>query len=63
LAKTVEKELAEHLIGDALENVVSAFDGFGVKSAYAKARRFASRTSLEHVEMFRKSSDSILPMA
>jgi len=29
LAKTVEKELADHLIGDALENVVSAFDGFG----------------------------------
>ena len=25
----MEKDLAEHLIGDALENVVSAFDGFG----------------------------------
>jgi hypothetical protein len=29
LAGSAEKELAEHLIGDALENVVSAFDGFG----------------------------------
>jgi hypothetical protein len=29
LAQSVDKELADHLIGDALENVVSAFDGFG----------------------------------
>jgi hypothetical protein len=29
LARTVEKDLADHLIGDALENAVSAFDGFG----------------------------------
>ena len=29
LAETVEKDLADHLIGDALENIVSAFDGFG----------------------------------
>lgn len=29
LATTVDTDLAEHLIGDALENVVSAFDGFG----------------------------------
>lgn len=29
LAATVEAELGEHLIGDALENIVSAFDGFG----------------------------------
>ena len=29
LASTVDAELAEHLVGDALENVVSAFDGFG----------------------------------
>ena len=29
LAETVEKDLADHLIGDALENVVSAFDVFG----------------------------------
>jgi hypothetical protein len=29
LAATVDTDLAEHLVGDALENVVSAFDGFG----------------------------------
>jgi hypothetical protein len=29
LADAVDVDLAEHLIGDALENVVSAFDGFG----------------------------------
>ncbi|HTU44872.1 MAG TPA: hypothetical protein VMF91_07410 [Bryobacteraceae bacterium] len=29
LAESVDRELADHLIGDALENVVSAFDGFG----------------------------------
>jgi hypothetical protein len=29
LAASTEKELADYLVGDALENVVSAFDGFG----------------------------------
>jgi hypothetical protein len=29
LAQSADPELANHLIGDALENVVSAFDGFG----------------------------------
>lgn len=29
LAETVDADLSEHLIGDALENIVSAFDGFG----------------------------------
>jgi hypothetical protein len=29
LSDSVEGEMAEHLIGDALENIVSAFDGFG----------------------------------
>lgn len=29
LAESAEKDFADHLIGDALENVVSAFDGFG----------------------------------
>lgn len=29
LAETAERELADHLIGDALENIVSAVDGFG----------------------------------
>lgn len=29
LAETVDREMADHLVGDALENLVSAFDGFG----------------------------------
>ncbi|MCK1513068.1 hypothetical protein IVB22_10880 [Bradyrhizobium sp. 190] len=29
LAETLDTDLSEHLIGDALENIVSAFDGFG----------------------------------
>jgi hypothetical protein len=29
LAQSPDKELADHLVGDALENLVSAFDGFG----------------------------------
>jgi hypothetical protein len=29
LAESADTDLAEHLIGDALENIVSAFDGFG----------------------------------
>jgi hypothetical protein len=46
LAETVEKDLAEHLIGDALENVVSAFDGFGreVCAHKAKDMRFQNLT-------------------
>lgn len=36
LAESVEKELASHLVGDALENVVSAFDGFGREACAAK---------------------------
>jgi hypothetical protein len=36
LAETVEQELASHLVGDALENVVSAFDGFGRDACAAK---------------------------
>jgi hypothetical protein len=36
LAETAEKELAEHLVGDALENVVSAFDGFGRETCLRK---------------------------
>lgn len=37
LAKSVETELADHLVGDALENVVSAFDGFGREICSQKA--------------------------
>ena len=44
LAGAVEKELAEHLIGDALENVVSAFDGFGraISAEQGQETRFQS---------------------
>lgn len=41
LAAKVESDLAEHLIGDALENVVSAFDGFG----RGICRAFATRAN------------------
>jgi hypothetical protein len=37
LAEAAEKELADYLIGDALENVVSAFDGFGREVCSQKA--------------------------
>lgn len=39
LAATAEEDLANHLIGDALENAVSAFDGFG--------RELCQRKSIE----------------
>ncbi|MFZ0964125.1 MAG: hypothetical protein WAO35_24935 [Terriglobia bacterium] len=37
LAESLDKELADHLVGDALENVVSAFDGFGREICTQKA--------------------------
>ncbi len=37
LAVTADPELANHLIGDALENAVSAFDGFGRKICMQKS--------------------------
>lgn len=37
LATSVETDLAEHLVGDALENVVSTFDGFGREICSQKA--------------------------
>jgi hypothetical protein len=47
LAESAEKDLAEHLIGDALENVVSAFDGFGREVCLRKGAeiRFQSLSS------------------
>jgi hypothetical protein len=46
LAASVETDLAEHLVGDALENVVSAFDGFGRELCSQKAAniRFQNMT-------------------
>jgi hypothetical protein len=37
LAESAEADLADHLVGDALENVVSAFDGFGRQVCSQKA--------------------------
>lgn len=37
LAESAERDFADHLIGDALENVVSAFDGFGREICARKA--------------------------
>jgi hypothetical protein len=37
LAEMADKDLSDHLIGDALENIVSAFDGFGRKVCATKA--------------------------
>jgi len=47
LAATVQKDLAEHLIADALENVVSAFDGFGREICRVHA---SSATNLARAE-------------
>ena len=37
LAESADKDLADHLVGDALENLVSAFDGFGREVCVGKA--------------------------
>lgn len=37
LAATVDRELADYLIADALENAISAFDGFGRESCRVRA--------------------------
>jgi hypothetical protein len=54
LAATVEGDLAEHLVGDALENAVSAFDGFGrelcrVHAAHATNPAQAQSTSFQNL--------------
>jgi hypothetical protein len=41
LARAVDPDLARHLIEDALENCVSAFDGFGRESCRVRAHRSA----------------------
>jgi hypothetical protein len=37
LAQTLDRDMADHLIGDSLKNVVSAFDGFGRELCAKKA--------------------------
>jgi len=60
LAATVEKALAEYLIGDALENAVSAFDGFGrgacrVRATAATAPAKVEKLSFQNLAGARKN--------
>jgi hypothetical protein len=50
LAGSVDTEMADRLIGDALENVVSAFDGFGREICSQKAAdiRFQNLPKARH---------------
>jgi hypothetical protein len=59
LAGTVERELADHLVADALENVVSAFDGFGRETCRVHAKGAADpakaeATSFQNLDSARK---------
>jgi len=47
LVAQVEGELAAHLVGDALENAVSAFDGFGREIARVNATHATNQTKAE----------------
>jgi len=49
LAGVQERDLAEHLVGDALENVVSALDGFGREICRVAAPQAANPTEAEDV--------------
>ncbi len=49
LAGTQERDLAEHLTGDALENVVSAFDGFGREICRVAAPKAANPPDAQDV--------------
>jgi hypothetical protein len=49
LAGTQERDLAEHLVGDALENVVSALDGFGREICRVAAPKATNPTDAEDV--------------
>lgn len=50
LAATVEQELANHLVADALENVVSAFDGFGREACRVHAKVASDPAKAEEVK-------------
>jgi hypothetical protein len=47
LAATIEKALAEYLIADALENAVSAFDGFGREACRVRATAATAPAKVE----------------
>jgi len=49
LAGTQQRDVAEHLVGDALENVVSAFDGFGREICRVAAPRATKPADAEDV--------------
>jgi hypothetical protein len=49
LAGAQERELAEHLVGDALENIVSAFDGFGREICRVASPKATSPSAAEDV--------------
>lgn len=49
LAATLEGDLAVHLTGDALENAVSAFDGFGRETCRVRAAKAAVPARAENI--------------
>lgn len=49
LAASVEEELADHLVADALENVVSAFDGFGRETCRVHAAKATNTTKAQEM--------------
>jgi len=49
LSRKVERDLAEHLIADALENAVSAFDGFGRETSRIHANKSLKPARAENV--------------
>lgn len=49
LAQTVEAELAERLVGDALENAVATFDGFGRETCRAFAANSSTPGAAENI--------------
>jgi hypothetical protein len=49
LAASVEEELSDHLVADALENVVSAFDGFGRETCRVHAARATNPTKAKEM--------------
>jgi hypothetical protein len=69
LAATVDADLAEHLIGDALENVVSAFDGFGreiwragpvPRVAADEIEKLVTKLVREHLDLEQPTDDRAL---
>ncbi len=49
LTESMETQLAEHLVGDALENAVAAFDGFGRETCRVFAAKASSQAAAENL--------------